>query len=140
MTSVDPSTYDVDPGRGWVIFAGAMLALLGTVNLVYGIAAIGDSHVFVRNTEYVLGGLNTWGWLRLVAGVAQIVIAFGVFAAAEWGRWLGVLATALSMLVQFLSFPSYPGLAVALFFANVLVLYGLLTYGGSDRDSLADWH
>lgn len=140
MTAIDPSTYDVDPGRGWIIFAGAMLALVGIINLVYGIAAVGNSHVYVRNAEYVIGDLNTWGWIRIVAGTAQIVVAFGVWAATEWGRWLGVLFAALNMIVQFLAFSALPSLAVALFLADVIVLYGLLTYGGADRDSLADWN
>jgi hypothetical protein len=139
LTTADPSTYDVDPGRGWIIFAGAMLALVGALNLIYGIGAVSNSHVFVRHTEYVLGNLHTWGWARIVIGVAQIVIAFGVWAATEWGRWLGVLAAALNMFVQFLAFSALPGLAIALFFADVIVIYGLLAYGGADRRSLADW-
>jgi hypothetical protein len=140
MTTADRSTYDVDPGRGWIIFAGTLLALVGTLNLVYGIGAVGNSHVFVRNTEYVLGDLNTWGWIRIVAGAAQIIVAFGVWADTEWGRWLGVLLASLNMIVQFLAFSALPGLAIALFFADVIVIYGLLTYGGADRRSLAGWN
>jgi hypothetical protein len=140
VSAADPSTYDVDPGRGWIMFAGSMLALGGTMDLIYGIAAVGNSHVFVRGAEYVIGDLKTWGWLRIAAGVALLVIAFGVWAATEWGRWLGVLATALNMLLQFVAFPSQPAVAVVLFFVNVIVLYGLLTYGGADRRSLSDWH
>lgn len=140
MTAVDPSTYDVDPGRGWIVFAGAMLALVGTLNIVYGIGAVGNSHVFVRNTEYVLGDLNTWGWIRIVAGAAQVVVAFGVWAATEWGRWLGVLFAALNIIVQFLTISALPGLAIALLFVDVIVIYGLLAYGGADRHSLADWN
>ena len=136
----DDPTYHVDPGRGWLLFAGIMLGIVGFLNVVYGIAAIGDSKFFVRGVEYVIGDLNTWGWIRLVAGVAQIVVAFGVWAATEWGRWLGVLFAALNMLVQFLAFSALPSLAVALFLADVIVLYGLLTYGGADRHSLADWN
>jgi hypothetical protein len=140
MTAFDPSTYDVDPGRGWVIFAGAMLALGGVLNLVYGFAAIGNSHVYIRHTDYVIGDLKTWGWLRVATGVAQILIAFGVWAATEWGRWLGVIAAGLNMIVQFLALPSAPGQALAMFFVDVIVIYGLLTYGGRDRHSLADWN
>lgn len=140
MSTVDPSTYDVDPGRGWIIFAGAMLALAGTLNFIYGIAAVGNSKVFVRGAEYVLGDLKTWGWILIVAGVVQAVVAFGVWAATEWGRWLGVIAAGLNMIVQFFALPMFPARAIIMFFVNVIVIYGLLTYGGRDRDSLADWN
>lgn len=136
--AIDPSTYDVDPGRGWIIFAGAMLALAGTLNFIYGIAAVGNSKVFVRGAEYVLGDLNTWGWILIVAGVVQVVVAFAVWAATEWGRWLGVIAAGLNMIVQFFALPSFPARSILMFFVDVIVIYGLLTYGGRNRYSLAD--
>ena len=138
--AIDPSTYDVDPGRGWIVFAGSMLALAGTLNFIYGIAAVGNSKVFVRGAEYVLGDLNTWGWILIVTGVVQAVVAFAVWAATEWGRWLGVLAAGLNMIVQFFALPSFPGRAILIFFVDVIVIYGLLTFGGRDRHNLGDWN
>jgi hypothetical protein len=140
MAPIDPSTYDVDPGRGWIVFAGAMLALGGVLNLVYGFAAIGNSHVFVHHVDYVIGNLKTWGWLRVATGLMQIVVAFAIWAATEWGRWLGVIAAGLNMIVQFLALPAAPGQAIVMFFVDVIVIYGLLTYGGRDRHSLASWN
>ena len=137
--AIDPSTYDVDPGRGWIIFAGAMLALAGTLNVIYGVAAVANSQVFVRGAEYVLGDLKTWGWILIVAGTVQFVVAFGVWAATEWGRWLGVIAAGLNMIVQFFALPAFPARSILMFFVDVIVIYGLLTYGGRDRHSLADW-
>jgi hypothetical protein len=139
MSAIDPSTYDVDPGRGWIIFAGAMLALGGVLNLVYGFAAVGSSHVFIRNVDYVIGDLKTWGWLRVATGLVQIIVAFGIWAATEWGRWLGVIAAGINMLVQLLALPAAPAQAIVMFFVDVIVIYGLLAYGGRDRHSLADW-
>jgi len=138
MAAADPSTYDVDPGRGWIIFAGGMLALAGVLNVVYGIAGIGNSKVFVRDAEYVLGNLKTWGWILLIAGLVQLAAAFGVWAATEWGRWLGVIAAGLNMIVQFFALPSFPARSILMFFVDVIVIYGLLTYGGRNRYSLAD--
>jgi hypothetical protein len=53
--------HDDDRGYGWVAFAGTLLLTLGTLNLIGGIAAIGNSHFFVNNTRYIVGNLNTWG-------------------------------------------------------------------------------
>jgi len=111
------STYDVDPGRGWILFAGTMLLLVGCLNLIYGIAAISNSTFFVADIKYVFGNLNTWGWVLTVVGVAQIVISYGVFTLTEWGRWLGIIAAGLNMLVEFVAISSHPFLSIMVFFA-----------------------
>src|SRR3954465_12734149 len=84
----DDPTYDVDPGRGWVLFAGVMLSVVGVLNLAYGIAAIDNSTFFVRDVKYVLADLNTWGWFLAVLGVGQVLAAIGVFRASELARWV----------------------------------------------------
>ena len=135
MSSVDPRTYDVDPGKGWVVFAACMLGLVGVLNVIYGIGAISDSKVYVKDATYVFANLHTWGWLMLIVGVAQVVTGFGVWGNYEWARWLGVLFAAANMIIQFLAMPANTGIALALFFVDVIILYALLTYGGADRDN-----
>ena len=41
------------------------------------------------------------------------------------------------MLVQFLAIASHPFLSIMIFFVDVIIIWGLLTYGGKDRYSLA---
>src|SRR5688500_14968647 len=77
--AADDPTYDVDPGKGWVLFAGIMLGVVGVLNLIYGIGAISDSRFYVRDVAYVLGDLNTWGWFLTIIGAAQLVASVGVF-------------------------------------------------------------
>ena len=48
-----------------MLFAGIMLAIIGVLNVIYGIAAVGDSKFYVRDVEYVFANLNTWGWLLI---------------------------------------------------------------------------
>ena len=50
-------------GYGLVLFAAILLAVIGCFNLIYGIAAIANSHVFVANAHYVFANLRTWGWI-----------------------------------------------------------------------------
>ena len=123
-------SYDPDRGLGWVIFAGCMLCLVGTLNIVYGIAAISNSKFYVANTQYVFSDLNTWGWVLLIVGVVQFVAAFGIWASTEWGRWVGVASAGINAIVQMLFIPAYPFLALALFATDLLVIYGLIAYGG----------
>jgi len=44
-----------DRGFGWVAFAGVLLIMLGTLNFIEGLAAIGNAHFFVANTHYIAG-------------------------------------------------------------------------------------
>jgi hypothetical protein len=137
VRSADDPTYDVDPGRGWVLFAGIMLGVVGVLNLIYGIGAIGDSRFYVRDVTYILGDLNTWGWFLTVIGGVQLITAVGVFRASEWARWVGITFATLNGLVQFLVMPAYPLWAVMILMVDVIIVFGLLTYGGRDRRSLA---
>lgn len=123
-------SYDPDRGLGWVIFAGCMLCLVGTLNIVYGIAAISNSKFYVANTQYVFSDLNTWGWVLLIVGVIQFIAAFGIWASTEWGRWIGVASAGINAIVQMLFIPAYPFLSVALFATDLLIIYGLIAYGG----------
>ena len=133
----DDPTYDVDPGKGWVLFAGVMLGVFGVLNILYGIAAISDSTFYVQDVKYVIGSLNLWGWFLTVIGIGQVVVAIGIFRAAEWARWLGIAFAAANMIVQFLVMPAYPVWAIIVFFVDVIIVFGLLNYGGRDRRSLA---
>jgi len=40
---------------------------VGCFNLIYGIAAVANSHVFTASAHYVFGSLRTWGWIALIA-------------------------------------------------------------------------
>ena len=74
---------------GWWVFAGVLLLIAGVLNIIYGIAAIGDSKFFAENVTYILSGLHTWGWIILIIGVLEMVAAFSLFSGAEFGRWFG---------------------------------------------------
>jgi hypothetical protein len=133
----DDPTYNVDPGKGWLLFAGIMLALIGALNLVYGIAAISDSTFYVQDVEFVFADLKTFGWCLTVIGAAQLAAAIGIWRLTEWGRWLGIACAVLNAFLQFLVLPASPVWAIMVFFVDIIIVFGLLTYGGRDRWSLA---
>ena len=127
------TSYDDDRGDSWVMFAGVMLALVGILNIVYGIAAIDRSTLFTADAAYVLTDLRTWGWVLLVVGAVQFLAAFAIWAGAEWGRWVGIITASANAIVQMFFIPAFPLLSVTLFAVDVLVIYGLITYGGRRR-------
>ena len=122
--------HEVEHGRGWTGFAGAMLGIVGTLNVVYGIAAIDDAPVYVGETEYVFGDLNLWGWFLLGIGAIQFVVAFGIWNGAQWARWAGVGSAGVNGVIQLLFMPAFPLLSLSLFAVDVLVIYALIQYGG----------
>ena len=124
-----PPTMDDDRGYGWVAFAGVMLLVLGTLNTIEGIAAIGNANFFVNDTHYVFGSLNTWGWVVLIIGVCQLLIGFGVFAKNQFARWTGVLILSANAVAQLLMIPAYPFWSLAIFAVDILAIYGLCAYG-----------
>ena len=113
---------------GWVTFAGVMLFIAGVLNVIYGIAAIGDSKFFIQDQKYILSNLNTWGWVTLLLGVLQLVAAFSLWAGNLYGRAVAILAASLSALAALLSIPAYPFWSLAIFALNIIVLYQVTMY------------
>lgn len=134
-TRRDTQGYEDSPGYGWVIFAGIMLMIAGTVNVVYGIAAIANSSFYVANTHFVFGDLKTWGWIVMLVGVVQLCAGLGVWVQAQWARWTGVFIAALNGMAQLAFIAAYPWLSLAIFALDMLIIYGLVAYGGRPEDA-----
>jgi uncharacterized membrane protein HdeD (DUF308 family) len=142
-TTVNRETYvpsdvaraEEDRGMGWVTFAGILLLIIGTLNIIEGIAAIDNAHFFVGNAKYIAGDLNAWGWTVLCLGVVQILVGLGVMAKNQFARWTGVAALSLNAIAQLMFIPAYPFWSLAIFSIDILAIYGLCAYGGriSDR-------
>jgi hypothetical protein len=125
------ATYDAaGTGFGWVVFAGTMLALVGVMNVIYGIAAIDNANFFVNGAQYVISDLNTWGWVALITGAVQILTAFGVWARNTLATWVGIAFACFNAIGQLLMLPAYPLLSISLFAVDVLIVYGLAVHGG----------
>jgi hypothetical protein len=118
-----------DRGFGWVVFAGVLLVMVGVMNTIEGIAAIGNAHFFVHNTNYVFGDLNTWGWIVLCLGVVQMLVGLGVFLQNQFARWTGVVVLSVSAIVQLLMIPAYPFWSLTFFAIDLIAVYGLSVHG-----------
>ncbi|HEX8854252.1 MAG TPA: hypothetical protein VF752_01530 [Thermoleophilaceae bacterium] len=116
-------------GSGWVTFAGIMLMIVGTMNVISGIAAIDNANFYVGNAQFFFSDLNTWGWIVLIIGAAQLLSALGIWARNQFARWLGVLFASLNAIAQLLFLPAQPLFSLALFTIDILVIYGLIAYG-----------
>jgi hypothetical protein len=120
---------------GWVTFAGVMLFVVGVLNVIYGIAAIGDSSFFVQDQRYILSDLNTWGWVTLILGLFQFFAAFSLWSGGIYGRVFAIAAASLSAIAALLSIPSYPFWSLAIFAIDIIVIHQVAVYGGREADT-----
>ena len=116
-------------GHGLIVFASVLLVILGCLNLIYGIAAIAHSHVFVASAQYVFGNLRAWGWITLILGVLQLLAAAGVVAGNQLARWFAVAVLGLNAIDQMFFLPAYPFWSLVIIAVDVVALYGLCAYG-----------
>jgi len=116
-------------GYGLVLFASILLVVVGCFNVIEGIAAIANSHVFIAHAHYVFGDLKTWGWITLILGILQLLAALGVLAGNQPARWFAVVVLGLNAIDQMFFIPAYPFWALTIIAMDVVALYGLLAYG-----------
>jgi len=116
-------------GYGLIIFASVLLLVVGSFNLIYGIAAIAKSNVFVANAHYVFGDLRSWGWVTLILGGLQVLAGLGVLTGNPFARWFGVAVIALNAVNQMVFLPAYPLWSLTIIAIDIVALYGLCAYG-----------
>jgi hypothetical protein len=123
------ASYEEERGQGWTMFAAVLLLLLGTLNVIDGIAAIDNANFYVANARYVFADLNTWGWIVLCLGALQLAVGAGVLAKNQFARWTGVGVLGLNAIAQLLMMPAYPFWSLSIFAIDILAIYGLIAYG-----------
>jgi hypothetical protein len=125
-------TADPGKGAGRVVLAGVLLLVGGALNIVYGIAAIGNSHFFTANAHYVFADLHTWGWITLILGVMELLAAFSLFGGGEYGRWFAIVVGCFAAMGALFDMPAYPFWSLAVFGLSLWILHGLFIWGQSD--------
>ncbi len=121
--------YGEGRGLGLVVFAAVLLGLVGFFNLIEGIVAIANSHVFTANAHYVFANLRTWGWITLIIAVLQLVAAGGVMVGNQLARWFGVAVLGLGAIDQMFFMPGYPFWSLMIIAADIVAIWGLCAYG-----------
>jgi hypothetical protein len=122
-------------GFGLMVFASVLLLVIGCFNLIDGIAAVANSHVFIANAHYVVGDLRAWGWVALIAGALQLLAAAGILAGNQLARWFAVAVVGLNAIGQMFFIPAYPFWSLTIIAIDVVALWGLCVYGS--RENLA---
>lgn len=110
---------------GWWIFAGVLLFVAGCLNIIYGIAAIGESKFFAPNVTLIISDLATWGWVVLILGVIQLIAGLSLFTGGGFGRWVGIIAAGLNAIAMLSVISLAPFWSLCVFILSLVVLYEL---------------
>lgn len=115
-------------GVGRAIFVAVLLTLDGILNVIYGIAAIGNSAFVDHPTHYLIGQLHAWGWVSLILGLLEFVAAASVLRGHAFGRWFGILVGCLVVIGALLDMPAQPYWSLAVIGISIWIIHGLATY------------
>ena len=122
-------------GVGWKLFAGIMIIIVGTFNVIDGLVAITNANYF----KTVGGGsaqlpltnnVKTWGWVVLILGAILILSGFLIFVGNMFGRVIGVIAASVNAIVQLAYLPHYPLWSFTMILVDILVIWGIVVHGG----------
>ena len=117
-------------GLGRAVFVAILLLLAGTLNIIYGIAAIADANFWVGDEHFVVANLSTWGWVLVLLGTIQLFAGFSLFAGRTYGRVIGIAAASLGALGALLSVGgAYPFWALGVFAICLWCIHGLIVLG-----------
>jgi hypothetical protein len=116
-------------GVGRAVFVAVLLLIAWTLNIIYGIAAVGNAHFF-DHTQFVFSSLHTWGWITIIIGIIQLTAGFSLFGGGGYGRFIGIVAATLGALESLLSIGgAHPWWSLAIFALCVYILHGLIVFG-----------
>jgi hypothetical protein len=121
-------------GSGWIAFAGIMLIIVGALDIVNGLWALDHKNsAGPVASQLMYANLETWGWIMLIWGIIVVIAGFLVFGRNQFGRWIGIIAAAIAMIVNMTWIVAFPLASLAVVFLSALVLYALIVYGGRDQ-------
>jgi hypothetical protein len=111
---------------GWTVFAGCILFIVGSLDALWGLAAIlNDNVVIVGGQGAIIADITTWGWVHLILGSAMALAGLGLFAGSSGARWAAVLFVTVNAISQIVWFPAAPLWAFLMIILDVVIIYQL---------------
>ena len=128
----DPSGW-----TGWILFAGFMLFMIGSFQVIQGLVGIFDDGYYavtanglVLNVDYTV-----WGWVHLLLGLLIVAAGAGLLAGNMAARILAVALAGLSAIVNLVFIEATPIWSIIVIAIDVLVIYSVTVHGRELRGS-----
>ncbi len=120
---------------GWIYFAGVLMILSGSLNIINGVvAAVNPDWVVFTNREALLLDISGWGWVHIIVGAIIFLSGFGIMKGNILARTVGGIMAAVSLVANFAFLPAYPFWSIVIITVDILVLWAIIVHG----DELAD--
>jgi hypothetical protein len=118
---------EVDRGlTGWVAFAGVALLIVGSLDALWGLAAILNNEVVVVGGQGALIiDITTWGWVHLLLGSLIALTGLGLLSGNSAARVAAIFFVAVNAVAQIAWFPAAPLWAMLMILLDVTIIYQL---------------
>jgi hypothetical protein len=126
----DLQTRPDPPVSGWALggiaFAACVLTLIGSFQVITGLAAIFEDDFFVVANNYAFDvDTSAWGWAHLLLGLLMVGTGLGLFARAAWAGVTAIFLALLSAVLNFFFIPYYPFWSIVVIALDVWVIWSL---------------
>ncbi|HKC27385.1 MAG TPA: hypothetical protein VKB75_05190 [Jatrophihabitans sp.] len=121
--------------RGWIVFGGLMLMLVGAFQAIEGFVALFEDHFYVVSRNGLVVHLNytAWGWIMLALAAANIAAGVGVLRGHTWARIWAIAAASLSIIANLGFTSAYPLWVFMVVTLEVVVIYALCVHWDEAR-------
>jgi hypothetical protein len=111
---------------GWTVFAGIVLFIVGSLDALWGLAALlNNDIVIVGGQGAIVANITTWGWVHLILGSLMALTGLGLFAGSSGARWLAVFFVTVNTITQIVWFPAAPLWAFLMILLDITIIYQL---------------
>ncbi|UGT44487.1 hypothetical protein LTV02_14310 [Nocardia yamanashiensis] len=118
---------------GTSIAAAIILTVIGVLSILQGISAVAADDLLVVGYDYIYKfNTTTWGWIHIILGVIELIVAFGLFTGSTWGRTAAMVLAAISIIENFLSIPYYPAWSLLIIALDIVVIWAIATWKPSN--------
>ena len=116
---------------GWIVFAGAIMVMLGAFHAIEGLVALFKDEYFLvgKNGLTVHVDYTAWGWTHLIFGVVIVFAGVSLFSGRMWARIVAVIVAMLSAIVNLGFLSAYPIWSTIMIALDVLVIWAVTVHG-----------
>ncbi|MFL5725558.1 MAG: hypothetical protein ACJ76W_12515 [Chloroflexota bacterium] len=114
---------------------GFFAALAGFSFLFFGLRLLGFDWFGIFGDLPQLNSVGIWGWLAVLAGIAWLFAAFGLWAMQNWARVFTLIMAGFALFEATLAFFQFPGSGIG--FAMAIMPALIVWYLNSAEVKLA---